>query len=355
VRDARDHGVDVREPDINASDWDCGLEPIPLPPRGEGAGVGADQAQSREFLGTASPTPTLPARGRKGARGIHPRHAWMAPHIIGNHALRLGFRLVSGLAEEEMRKLVSLRGRGYDSVRDVWLRTGLSTRALELLAGADIFASLGLTRRDALWAVQGLNRAGDKDDLPLLRPLSFRATEPDAELPPMPPGEEVIEDYRRLKLSLRAHPVSFVRRELDAKGIMRNSDLSNARHARVKVSGLVLVRQRPGTASGVVFMTLEDETGVANIIVWPKLFEKLRATVIGARFVAVTGKRQSESGVIHIIAERIDDLTPLLSKIARADEARRPQRPRETQPTPDLFGGAPAAVRDVLPKGRNFQ
>lgn len=286
---------------------------------------------------------------------LHPRHAWMAGHIEGNHALRLGFRLISGLAEEEMRRLVSLRGRGYDSVRDVWLRTRLSTRALELLAGADAFASLGLTRRDALWAVQGLNRAGDKDDLPLLRPLSFRATEADADLPPMPPGEEVIEDYRRLKLSLRAHPVSFVRRDLDARDVMRNSDLSNARRARVKVSGLVLVRQRPGTASGVVFMTLEDETGVANIIVWPKLFEKLRATVIGARFVAVTGKYQNESGVIHIIAERIDDLTPLLSKIARADEAYRSQASREKQPTPDLFGGEAAAVRGALPKGRNFQ
>ena len=334
VRDAREHGVEVREVDVNASDWDCGLEAIPSPrERGEGS-------------------------------ALHPRHAWMEPHILGDHALRLGFRLITGLAEEDARRLVRLRGRGYDSVRDVWLRTGLSTRALELLAGADAFASLGLTRRDALWAVQGLNRAGDKDDLPLLKPLSFRASEPDADLPSMPLGEEVIEDYRRLKLSLRAHPVSFVRRDLDAKGIMRNAALSNARHSRVKVCGLVLVRQRPGTASGVVFMTLEDETGVANIIVWPKLFEKLRATVIGARFVAVTGKHQNESGVIHIVAERIDDLTSLLSKIsreggaidtlARSDEIRRPQNPREKQAAPDLFAGG-AAVRGALPKGRNFQ
>jgi error-prone DNA polymerase len=341
VRDARDHGVEAREPDINASDWDCTLENTNVIP----AKAGIQTLDSRSPAAQASGMTTP----------LHPRHAWMAEHIEGNHALRLGFRLISGLAEEEMRRLVSLRRRGYDSVRDVWLRTRLSTRALELLAGADAFASLGLTRRDALWAVQGLNRAGDKDDLPLLRPLSFRATEADADLPPMPPGEEVIEDYRRLKLSLRAHPVSFVRRDLDARDVMRNSDLSNARRARVKVSGLVLVRQRPGTASGVVFMTLEDETGVANIIVWPKLFEKLRATVIGARFVAVTGKYQNESGVIHIIAERIDDLTPLLSKIARADEAHRSQASREKQPTPDLFDGEAAAVRGALPKGRNFQ
>ncbi len=379
VRDARDHGVEVREPDINASDWDCGLEVAshPLPACGERAGVrglgfsteideapGPSSAGETGEAGFCRLRPPSPRKRGEGS-ALHPRHAWMAPHIMGDHALRLGFRLISGLAEDDMRKLVALRGRGYDSVRDVWLRTGLSTRALELLAGADAFASLGLTRREAMWAVQGLNRAGDKDDLPLLRPLSFRATEPDADLPPMPPGEEVIEDYRRLKLSLRAHPVSFVRRNLDAQGIIRNSALSNARPGRVKVAGLVLVRQRPGTASGVVFMTLEDETGVANIIVWPKLFEKLRAIVIGARFVAVTGKYQNESGVIHIVAERIDDLTPLLSTIsreggaidtlARADEIRRPQGPREKQPAPDLFGSADAPVRDVLPKGRNFQ
>ena len=264
-----------------------------------------------------------------------------------------------------MHKLVRLRGRGYDSVRDVWLRTGLSPGVLELLAGADAFASLGLDRRDALWAVRGLNRAGDKDDLPLLRPLSFQATEPDANLPPMPPGEEVIEDYRRLKLSLRAHPVSFVRGELTAKGIMRNEALANHARLRAKVSGLVLVRQRPGSASGVVFMTIEDETGVANIIVWPKLFEKLRATVIGARFVAVAGKYQNESGVVHIVAERIEDMTPLLGKLARqgdsidtlarADEVRRPQGAREKQKAPDLLDGADHATRRVLPRGRNFQ
>ncbi len=336
VRDAREHGVEVREADVNASEWDCTLE---------------------------NASPTRPACAGRG--NLHPRHAWMAEHIEGGHALRLGFRLISGLAEDEMQKLVACRGRGYDSVRDVWLRTGVSTRALELLAGAGAFASLGLERRDALWAVKGLNRAGDKDDLPLLRPLSFRATEPDANLPPMPPGEEVIEDYRRLKLSLRAHPVSFVRDELDARGVMRNADLATTKRSRAKVSGLVLVRQRPGTASGVVFMTLEDETGVANIIVWPKLFEKLRPVVIGARFVAVSGKYQNESGVIHIVAERIEDMTSLLSKLsrrsaeidtlARADEIRRPQHPREKQPAPDLFSSGSAIARDALPKGRNFQ
>lgn len=330
VRDARDHGVEVRELDVNASDWDCTLE--------------AREAE----------------RGR-----LHPRHSWMAEHIEATHALRLGFRQISGLAKDDMDRLVALRGEGYDSVRDVWLRTGLSTSTLETLAGADAFASLGLDRREAMWAVRGLNRAGDRDDLPLLRPLSFRALEPDADLPPMPPGEEVIEDYRRLKLSLRAHPVSFVRDELLARGIIRSEELLNYRRQRAKVAGLVLVRQRPGSASGVVFMTLEDETGVANIIVWPKVFERLRSIVIGARFIAVTGKYQNESGVVHIVAERIEDLTPLLGRLsreatdietlARADEVRRPQNDRSRQKPPDLFADADPNLRRVLPGGRNFQ
>jgi error-prone DNA polymerase len=354
VRDARDHGVEVREVDINASDWDCTLESrsnvIP-------AKAGIQTLDSR--------SPAAQASGMTPGGSLHSRYAWMADHIESTHALRLGFRQISGLSESDMKTLVEKRGRGYDSVRDVWLRTGLSTSTLETLAGAGAFASLGLERRDALWAVGGLNRAGDKDDLPLLRPLSFRATEPDADLPAMPPGEEVIEDYRRLRLSLRAHPVSFVRGELAAKGILRSEELAGNQRGRVKVAGLVLVRQRPGSASGVVFMTLEDETGVANIIVWPKVFERLRPIVIGARFVAVTGKYQNESGVIHIVAERMEDLTPLLGKLsrhsgeidvlARADEVRRPQNEREKQKPPDLLAGADPNLRRALPGGRNFQ
>ena len=152
----------------------------------------------------------------------------------------------------------------------------------------------------------------------------------------MPLGAHVVEDYRRLSLSLKAHPTSFMRARLAARGILRSDALASVKSGeRVTVAGLVLVRQRPGTAKGVIFMTLEDETGVANVIVWPKAFERLRAIVLGARFVAVTGKLQSEQGVIHIVAERMDDLTPMLGllseagetigALARADEARRPQ------------------------------
>ena len=307
---------------------------------------------------------------------IHPRHAEMAEHILATHAVRLGFRQIVGMREEDMRLIVEKRGAGYDSVRDLWLRTGLGPATIEKLAEADAFRSLGLDRRAALWAACGLDRVGDQDNLPLfMASPPARENEPDANLPPMPPGAHVVEDYRRLSLSLKGHPVAFMRKRLDARGVLRCEQLAGiASGARVTVSGLVLVRQRPGTASGVVFMTLEDETGIANIIVWPKVFEKLRATVIGARFVAAIGKMQSESGVIHVVAERMEDLTPMLGllserggeiKPAAHDESKtsRPD-PREKRPgdracRPPALTPPPAAQeqRDLLeavPLGRRF-
>lgn len=338
VRDAQEHGVAVREVDVNFSDWDCALE------------------------------------ARAEATPLHPRHAAMAGVIRATHDVRLGFRQIVGVREEDMRRLVARRGAGYDSVRDLWLRGGLEPAALERLAEAGAFASLGLPRRDALWAVQALNRAGDKDDLPLLRALSFAPQEADAHLPPMPLGAEVVEDYRFLSLSLKAHPISFLRARLEAKGIspcgalgggplphplrgrgdqpaMREISMTRgvgshsrsrgrvgegaAREgARVTVAGLVLVRQRPGSASGVIFMTIEDETGIANIVVWPKLFERQRRDVIGARLVAVTGRVQNEAGVVHVIAQKIEDMSADLRLLEHARGAK---------------------AREVMPKGRNFQ
>jgi error-prone DNA polymerase len=243
-----------------------------------------------------------------------------------------------------------------------------------MLAEADAFRSLGLDRREALWIVRGLNRAGDKDDLPLLRALSFAEREPETRLPPMPLGQHVVEDYRHLSLSLKAHPVAFVRNQL--AGMLKAEALAtHPANTRVTVAGLVLVRQRPGSAKGTIFLTLEDETGVANIIVWPKVFEALRPVVIGARFIAVTGKLQREGEVVHVVADKAEDLTRLLtllsslggevSSLARADEVRRPLiLPRGQRPgvaaaaLPQLFGdddgAAPGRMRDVLPKGRNF-
>jgi error-prone DNA polymerase len=161
------------------------------------------------------------------------------------------------------------------------------------------------------------------------------AREAEVRLPPMPPGEEVINDYRFLRLSLRAHPAQFLRADLEARGVLRNETLrSVAQNARVAISGLVTCRQRPGSANGVVFMTVEDETAFANVIVWPRNFERFRPVVLGARYVLVAGRVQSESGVIHVVAERLEDVTHWLVKLAerggaidalaRCDEVRRP-------------------------------
>ena len=184
--------------------------------------------------------------------------------------------------------------------------------------------------------MQGLNCAGDRDDLPLLRSLVFTPLEPDANLPPMPLGAEVIEDYRFLSLSLKGHPVSFLRTRLDARGVLPCAELLRMRDGaspRVTVAGLVLLRQRPGTAKGVVFMTIEDETAAANIIIWPKLFERQRAEAIGARFVAITGRVQKEAGVIHVVAQRIEDLS---GELRRLDATQKPRR-------------------ESMPKARDFQ
>jgi error-prone DNA polymerase len=301
----------------------------------------------------------------------------MKSDIRTTHALRLGFRQISGFSEAHGLRIESVRGRGFDSVRDLWLRTRLPPSVLERLANADAFGSLGLSRRDALWAVRALQRAGDKDDLPLFRRVAMPEMEPDVDLPPMPPGAQVVEDYRHLHLSLKAHPVSFLRGDLDRRGITRHEMLPGIRSGeRVTVAGLVLVRQRPGTAKGVIFMTLEDETGIANTIVWARAFEQFRPVVIGARLVAVTGPLQSASGVIHVVMEHIEDLTPLLRRLsdghecinalAHADEARRPpverhRHPRSGDSLVTLFKELPAGAVEVaaqtarvMPKGRNF-
>ena len=272
-----------------------------------------------------------------------------------------------------------MRGEGFDSIRDLWLRTGLKPSVLERLAAADAFRSLGLDRREASWAIRALRRTGDKDDLPLFARARMDELEPDAHLPPMPPGQQVVEDYRHLHLSLKAHPVSFLRRELDRRGIIRHEQLPHLPSGRrVTVGGLVLVRQRPGTANGVIFATLEDETGGANAIIWPAIFEKFRPAVLGARLVAVTGKLQNASGVIHVVADEIEDLTHLLRLLSKdgaeidatapADEGRRPVATRQRHPrmgdalvtafrekaalADELGSGADAQA--VMPKGRNF-
>jgi error-prone DNA polymerase len=295
--------------------------------------------------------------------------------------VRLGLRQIKGMREDDAKALMVARGKGYDSVRHLWLQSGLPRASIERLADADAFRSIGLDRRAALWAARGESGERTKDRLPLfdVAELADIRREPDFSLPPMPIGEHVVNDYRFLSLSLKAHPVSFLRERLSARRIIANGTLrqtSNGR--RVTVAGLVIIRQRPGTANGVIFMTLEDETDIANAIVWPKTFEVFRPIVLGARLVAVTGKVQSESGVIHVVADRLEDLTPLLATLsqddlalplARADEVRRdpgtdprdkirPLNHLHRHPRHEPVGREIAAIAEaaskVLPKGRNF-
>ncbi|WP_093184783.1 error-prone DNA polymerase [Pseudovibrio sp. Tun.PSC04-5.I4] len=347
VRDAREHGVDVREVDINLSRWDATLEP-----------------------------------DGDAWRRLHPCHKEMQGTIKSEHAVRLGLRSIKGLAQADIEKLVAARGRGYDSVRDLWLRTGLSRSVIAKLAEADAFRSLGLDRRGALWAAQGLEAGGAAERLPLFdrADLHELRPEPDVNLPPMLPGEHIMADYQSLTLSLKGHPVSFVRNTLARARVVMCADLQGFGSGRkISVAGLVLVRQRPGSAKGVIFMTVEDEGGIANVIVWPKCFEKYRALVLGTRFIKVTGRLQNAEGVIHVIAEHLEDMTDLLGQLsvakfagaalAHADEVRRPviELAAKIQPgrglaklvqeVPEVakdFADLAQKARQVLPGGRNF-
>ncbi|HTN64178.1 MAG TPA: OB-fold nucleic acid binding domain-containing protein, partial [Devosia sp.] len=299
IRDAQEHGVEVRDVDVNLSDLESVLED-----------------------------------GTRGADRLWRQHASMRDDIQSNRAIRLGLNFIEGLSTDHINIIVARRGSGYDSVRDLWLRTGLSPKVLETLAGADAFQSLGLNRRDALWAVKGLMGIDGAETLPLFSVAGRpgRRNEPDADLPPMPPGEEVIHDYRAMSLSLKAHPVSFLRESLTRRGIIPADALRETQAGRIiSVAGVVLVRQRPGTASGVIFASLEDETGLANIIVWPKVFEANRRVVLGARLMAVKGQVQKEGLVVHVIARDVYDLTDMLSELYDGDVA-----------------------RAALPSGRNF-
>jgi error-prone DNA polymerase len=328
VRDAQEHGVEARAPDINFSDWDNKLEP-----------------------------------GPEAALRLNLRHGEMRSDVYTTNALRLGFRQVSGLKPDEIESLMENRGRGYDSVRDVWLRAGLAPSTIERLADADAFRSLGLDRRNALWAARGLNRVGGQEDLPLFAQQNDAAHETQFSLPPMLLGEHVVEDYRSLGLSLKTHPLALLRESMSVRKVIASENLSAAPNgSHVRVAGLVLVRQRPGTASGVIFMTLEDETHIANIVVWPRVFERFRTEVLGARLCAVDGVVQSERGVVHIVAERLYDFSPMLAELSiaefesaalPADETRRPGADPRTHPRNVRHKLAEPANR-VMPKGRNF-
>jgi error-prone DNA polymerase len=290
VRDAREHGVEVLPPDVMASDWDCTLEaPKATPPR-----VRDDKLFNPET-----------------------RPHWKA--------VRLGLRQIKGFTEErDWGPFKKARDEGARTPEE-FAHSGVSQRALELLAEADAFASTGLTRREALWAVKGLkgeHRAPVQ--APLLAGLPLFETA--VALPGMALPQAVAEDYRTTSLSLKAHPCAFFRPLLQRYGAIPADQLAGIKDGkRVAVGGIVLIRQRPGTAKGVVFVTLEDETGVANAVVWKDRFEADRNTVMTASFLIVHGRVQSAEGVIHVVAERFTDLSSELGRLKEDPSAPAPR------------------------------
>lgn len=301
VRDAKEHGVEVREVDVNCSDWDCTLEPP-----------------------------------------------------LSGPAVRLGLRQVEGLHRDAADKVVA--GRPYSNVEELRSRGGVPVHAIQRLAAADAFRSMKLDRRAALWDSKALKQA---PDLPLFAAALARdegAEATVARLPAMPLSEHVVNDYQTVRLSLKAHPMRFLREHYAAQRFITADRLNAIRDGkRVSIAGLVLIRQRPGSAKGVCFITLEDETGVANLVVWPDVFDKQRKIVMGARLMAVHGiiQKDADDGVIHVVARKLEDHSHMLRHLS--EEAM-----PSTLSQSDAAGSwrAPAArhPRDVeiIPKSRDF-
>ncbi|MBK1441413.1 error-prone DNA polymerase [Parapedobacter sp. ISTM3] len=248
------------------------------------------------------------------------------------HALRLGFRQVKGLAAEDMEVLVKARGSGYPFVAAL-VNAGVPISAMERLADADAFRSMGLDRRKALWEVSALR---DRPIALFKGQPSECALEGQVELPLMTPGEHVVQDYASTSLSIKAHPVSFLREKLDMLHVTPTGTLPTMKDGMsVKVCGMVTVRQRPGTAKGVLFVTVEDETGFANLVVWGKMFEKYRREILQSKLLLVSGKLQVEGEVIHVVVQHCINLNGWLRGLVAPQD-----------------GGT---VGKVFHKGRNFQ
>jgi error-prone DNA polymerase len=303
VRNAQENGVEIRPLDVNHSDWDNTLE-----------------------------------RRADGAL-----------------ALRIGFRQAEGVHEAEARRLTAARGRGYDTLEALSTRAQLYGRPMRALADADAFGSLGLARRDALWESR---RLPDAAPLPLFAAADARelGAEPDARLPAMSLGEEVATDYQTQRLSLKAHPMQILRPVFNRENVYTCAQTSARPDGRwTRTAGVVLVRQRPGNGNA-IFITLEDETGVTNIVLWARDFERLRKEVMGARLMLVEGRVQkSPEGVAHLMAVRIYDRSAELDRLWRA-----PAQPKAAPVVPPPLHLAPPPrhrhPRDVrvLPKSRDF-
>ncbi len=303
IRDAREHGVEVRPVDINFSEWDNTLERVE------------------------------PAK----------------------LALRLGFRQVEGFSKVWADEICARREHPYTGIEELRRLTRLERRAFVLLADADAFRSLDIDRREALWAVR---RFPDNETLPLFQAAETNelAKEVETRLPLMKMSEHVIADYEATRLSLKGHPMQFLRERFIAQNVStctQANSLGNNR--RVKLAGVITVRQRPGSAKGVVFMTIEDETGIANIIVWPKLLERYRKEVMGSRLILIEGTVQSAENVVHVVARKLFDRTEDLYRLSEQRPALPVSRSDEVlHPVPDQPRAShPRKVR-ILPKSRDF-
>ena len=302
ISDARNHGVEIRPVDINYSYWDNTLE-----------------------------------------------------EKVGKYcAVRLGFRQVKGLKEDDIKVLVQARGDGFKNLHEV-RDVGLGESVLETLANADAFRSVNKDRRNALWDVSA------KGKIEGMFKSKHHQNEADnsIQLPDMSPSEHVIQDYAATSLSLKAHPVSFVREELSQLRSIPISKLLECKDGmEVKIAGLILVRQRPGTAKGICFITLEDETGTANLLVFQKLFDRYRKEIIQSRLLMVEGKLQVEGEVIHVIVKRCFNLNKLLSKLTPLqDDTSMPlSRADERTSTPDVRTQKDnSPQKKIFYKGRNFR
>ena len=300
VRDAREHGIEVRPIDINHSGWDSHME----------------------------------------------------PDATGALTLRLGMRQIDGFREEWARALVQARAEAaFTSTEALARRADLPARALRLLADADAFTSLGLTRREALWEA----RRTPSGELPLFAAARAHelGEEPAAALPSMPMSEEVATDYQSFRLSLKGHPMTFVRPVLSAEGVLSCAETSAAKAgAFVRTGGVVLVRQRPGKGNA-IFITIEDETGITNVLLWARLFERFRREVMASRLMVVSGQVQrSPEGVVHLMANRVADRSDLLSLLAD-EPPRLPLCPVDEIARPVANNRHPRDVR-ILPGSRDF-
>jgi error-prone DNA polymerase len=332
VRDARDHNVPVLPIDVNESGWDNAVtNESPLPFRGEGW---EGELSVERCVSGQPPPPTPPLKEREAN-------------------LRLGLRQIDGFREDWADAITRARRAGaFTDVESLAVRARLNDQALKLLADADALRSLNLDRRQGLWEVH--RRPGPSLPLFAFAEAKELAAEPDARLPCMALSEHVAADYQTQRLSLKGHPMQFLRESFTGEGVLSCPAVNAAKNgAQVKTAGVVLMRQRPGKGNA-VFITIEDEGGVVNILLWTRLMERQRRAVMAARLMEVHGEVQrSKEGVVHLMAHTVIDRTEELGRLSethhanpelsRADEVNRPQNPR----------GHPRDVR-ILPKSRDF-